>query len=79
VIREVASRAGPGRSLVVFGAALDVGEEEGDGAGRQIGHDPFQTLGEMSFSSIVACAETDLGWPADTGDALRILSAAPPC
>ena len=36
------------------GAALDVGEEEGDGAGGEIGHDPLQTLGWMWYCPIVA-------------------------
>ncbi len=31
------------------GAALDVGEEEGDGAGGEIGHDPLQRCG-LSWS-----------------------------
>ena len=31
--------------LPARGAARDVGEEERDGAGGKIGHDPFQTLG----------------------------------
>jgi hypothetical protein len=41
-------------SLPERGAALDVGEEKGDGAGGEIGHDPLQTLGEMLFGTIVA-------------------------
>jgi hypothetical protein len=36
------------------GTPLDVGEEEGDGAGGQVGHGSFQTLSWMSFCPIVA-------------------------
>jgi hypothetical protein len=36
------------------GAARDVGEEKGDGAGGEVGHDPLQTLGWMWFGTIVA-------------------------
>ena len=49
------------RHLVLLperGAALDIGEEEGDGAGGEIGHDPLQTLGGTWCCSIVAWEET---------------------
>ena len=31
-------------SLPAFGAALDVGEEEGDGSARVLGHDPVPCM-----------------------------------
>ena len=40
-------------SLPALGAALDVGEEEGDSAGGKIGHARFQTLGWMWSLPIV--------------------------
>ena len=41
------------------GAALDVGEEEGDGTGGEIGHDPLQTLGGTWCVPIVARGHGD--------------------
>src|SRR3954463_10683352 len=35
-------------------AALDIGEEEGDGAGGEFGHDPFQSLSSTWCRPIVA-------------------------
>ena len=60
------------------GTALDVGEEEGDGAGGKIGHDPLQTLGWTWCCPIVACDETDLGRQAASGNARLVLGAVPP-
>jgi hypothetical protein len=53
---EVALDCCPNRygiTLPVLGTALNVGEKEGDGAGREIGHDPFQKLSWVSFYPIV--------------------------
>jgi hypothetical protein len=54
------------------GAALDVGEQEGDGAGRQIGHGPFPYLWRSLVCPVVArddVAEAILEiWSADRVD-----------
>jgi hypothetical protein len=41
------------------GTALDVSKEEGDGTGREIGHDPLQSLGGTRCCSIVARRSRD--------------------
>ena len=60
-----------------------VGEEEGNGAGGEIGHDPLQTLGWTwtSFNSIVACAASTVGESGGHAmvEACLVLGAAPPC
>jgi hypothetical protein len=65
--------------LAECGTALDVGAEEGDGAGGEIRHDPLQMLGEMSFRPIVAWEETEAGTQAAIVEAHLMLGAAPAC
>src|SRR3954447_15246155 len=55
--RQMACDSRRHRDLVPLperGTALDVGEEEGDGAGGKIGHEPLQTLGWTWCCPIVA-------------------------
>jgi hypothetical protein len=61
------------------GAALDVGEEEGHGAGWEIGHDPLQSLGGTWCCPIVAREENTLADQAEIVDAFRVLGTASPC
>jgi hypothetical protein len=53
--------------LPAYGAALDVEEEEGDSAGREIGRDPLQTLGWTWCCSIIA--EETINRPSDVNRA----------
>jgi hypothetical protein len=63
----------------VFGAALDVGEEKGDGARGKIGHDPLHGLSWTWFCPIGAYEENTLAGQDRIVDALLVLDNASAC
>jgi hypothetical protein len=73
---QMACDSGYHRHLVPLpqrATALDVGEEEGDGAGGEIGHEPFPNVrhGEISTDCRMAKGQTALEWLTISSSASR--------